>query len=135
MAHTTHTGVRFSELDPYGHVNHSVYIQYFETGRVELLRDAGYTLPQMKSNGLIIVVSEIHTKFLASAEDGDELQIETEVLEFRRVTSQWRQRILRDGELIASQELRAALINLEGRPIRFPEEMISALQPYMVSSS
>ena len=29
--------VRFCELDPYGHVNHSIYVQYFEAGRVEAL--------------------------------------------------------------------------------------------------
>ena len=86
--HRTTIRVRFHELDPYNHVNHSVYISYFETARVELLAAAGYSLASLREAGMSIVVSEITTKFHASAEELDELTIETEVLEFKRVTSE-----------------------------------------------
>ena len=131
MAHSTQLRVRFYELDPYNHVNHSVYVSYFESARVELLDEAGYSLAALQEDGLSIVVSEIHTKFIASAEQSDVLTIETDILEFRRVTSKWRQRILRGTELIATQELRAAMITLEGKPTRFPAEMVEAMAPYM----
>jgi len=130
MAHKTRIRVRFYELDPYNHVNHAVYIQYFETARIELLREAGLSLPETMQDGLMIVVSEIHTKFLGSAEDGDELTIESEILEVKRVTARWRQRMVRDGAVIATQELRAAVVSADGRPARFPQSMIDALEPY-----
>ena len=38
MAHETTIAVRFSELDPYGHVNHAVYLTYFEQARCEANR-------------------------------------------------------------------------------------------------
>lgn len=122
--------VRFGELDPYNHVNHAVYVSYFEAARVELLADAGYSLGQMRSDGHSIVVSEIHTKFLASAEELDDLVVETEIIEFRRVTSTWRQRIVRGDEVIATQDLRAALVTNEGKPARFPTEMVEAMTPW-----
>jgi acyl-CoA thioester hydrolase len=125
--------VRFYELDPYNHVNHSVYVQYFETARVELLDQVGFSLASMRRDGLSIVVSEINTKFIAAAEESDMLTIETEVLEFRRVTSKWRQRILRGDELIATQELRAAMITLGGKPTRFPPEMLEVMKPFMAA--
>ena len=50
----------------------------------------------------------------------------------RRVTTTWRQRILRGDELICSQELRAAMIDERGRPARFSDEMLDALTRYMV---
>jgi len=131
--HTTQLRVRFYELDPYNHVNHSVYVQYFETARVELLDQVGFSLASMRRDGLSIVVSEINTKFIAAAEESDMLTIETEVLEFRRVTSKWRQRILRGDELIATQELRAAMITLEGKPTRFPPEMLEVMKPFMAA--
>lgn len=130
MAYETRIKVRFYELDPYNHLNHSAYIQYFETARIELLQDSGYDLVGMMEAGMMIVVTDIQTRFLASAVTGDELLVETEVLEFKRVTSTWRQRLFRGEELIASQDLRAALLDLEGRPMRFPPEMIDALEPY-----
>jgi len=130
MPHSTEIAIRFYELDPYNHLNHSAYIQYFETARIELLGAAGFELQSMMEDGVMIVVTEIATKFLSSATSGDVVTVETEVVEFKRVTSTWRQRILRAGEVIATQELRAALVNLDGRPIRFPEEMIAALEPF-----
>ncbi len=130
MAYETRIKVRFYELDPYNHLNHSAYIQYFETARIELLQDSGYDLVGMMETGMMIVVTDIQTRFFASAVTGDELLVETEVLEFKRVTSTWRQRLFRGEELIASQDLRAALLDLEGRPMRFPPEMIDALEPY-----
>lgn len=134
-AHRTTIRVRFYELDPYNHVNHSVYVSYFESARVELLAEAGYSLASMRANGRSIVVSEIQTKFHASAEELDELTIETEVLEFKRVTTTWRQRILRGEELICSQDLRAALIDERGRPVRFDDAMLNALSIYAAAPS
>lgn len=130
--HRTTIRVRFYELDPYNHVNHSVYVSYFESARVELLAEAGYSLADMRKNGHSIVVSEIQTKFHASAEELDELTIETEIVEFKRVTTTWRQRIRRGDELICSQELRAALIDERGRPTRFSPAMIEALSIHLV---
>ena len=46
--------VRFYELDPYGHLNHSVYVQLFETGRIELLDEAGLGLHDLEAEGFVI---------------------------------------------------------------------------------
>ena len=87
--------VRFYELDPYGHLNHSVYVQLFETGRIELLDEVGLGLHDLEGDGYRFVVSRIATRFLVPAIAGDALVIETEVLELRRASSRWGQRLLR----------------------------------------
>ncbi len=134
MAHRLDIDVRFYELDPYNHVNHAVYIQYFETARIALLADAGYTLQGMMEDGVLILVTQIATKFLKPAAGGDHLVVETEVHESTRVMTNWRQRLLRGDEVLVDQKLSAAVTNLEGRPLRFPRAMIEALRPYQVSS-
>ncbi len=134
MKHRFPIRVRFYELDPYSHVNHAVYIQYFEAARIELLRDAGLTLQGMLDDGVMIVVTDINTRFRKSALGNDDLVVETEVLEFKRVTSRWRQRLMRGDEVIVEQELGAAVTNLDGRPIRFPESMVAVLRPYLFES-
>ena len=131
MIHRAPIRVRFYELDPYNHVNHSAYIQYFEVARIELLREVGWDLAEMKSHGVMIVVSDINTRFLASATSGDDLVVETEVTEVRRVTTRWRQRLLRGDEVLAVQELGAAVTNPAGRPVRFPAELVAALEPFL----
>ncbi len=134
MAHRFEIDVRFYELDPYNHVNHAVYIQYFETARIALLADAGYTLQGMMEDGVMMLVTQIATKFLKPAAGGDHLVVETEVLGYTRVMTNWRQRLLRGDEVLVKQKLSAAVTNLEGRPLRFPRAMIEALRPYQVSS-
>ena len=133
MTHTTPIRVRFYELDPFNHVNHSAYIQYFEVARIELLRHVGWDLVRLKDQGTMIVVTEIHTRFLAPAHSGDDLLIETEVVDVRRVTTKWRQRLVRGSDVLAVQELTAAVTNLSGRPVRFPPALIAALEPYLAS--
>ncbi|MFB3050026.1 MAG: acyl-CoA thioesterase [Acidimicrobiia bacterium] len=134
MAHRLDIDVRFYELDPYNHVNPAVYIQYFETARIAVLADAGYTLQGMMEDGVLILVTRIDTKFLKPAAGGDHLVVETEVLGYTRVMTNWRQRLLRGDEVLVDQKLSAAVTNLEGRPLRFPQAMIEALRPYQVSS-
>lgn len=130
--HRTTIRVRFGELDPYNHVNHAVYISYFETARVELLAAAGLSLGELRRRGRSIIVSEIRTKFLASAEERNELTVETEILDIKRVTSTWRQRIFRDETLIAEQQIRVAVLNDSGRPVAFDAIEREALHPYLV---
>lgn len=127
----TQIKVRFYELDPYNHVNHASYVQYFESARVELLEEAGVGLAELKERGYFLVVTELATKFLRSAGGGDLLTVETEVAELRRASSRWRQRMRRGDELIAVQEIGAATTSLDGRPVRFPEEIAAALRPYL----
>ena len=131
MAHRREIDVRFYELDPYHHVNHATYLQYFETARIDLLAEAGYTMQGMMDEGLMIVVSELEAKFLKPARARDHLVVETEVLEFGRVKTRWRQRLLRGDEVLVHQQVTAAMTDLEGRPLRFPEAVKERLAPYL----
>jgi acyl-CoA thioester hydrolase len=119
--------VRFYELDPYQHVNHSVYIQYFEAARAEWLTAIGFPLSKLIEDGIQIVVTEINTKYLAPAGPGDELTIETELAEARRVSMTFEQRILRGEETLVTQTITAATVSTTGRPMRVPQTLVAAL--------
>ena len=123
--------VRFYELDPYYHVNHSVYVQYFEAARIEMLRTVGLTMKAMEAEGVMLVVSEIATKFLRPALADDELMVATDLVEFKRVSSRWHQRLMRGDELLVEQMVQAASTNLEGRPIRLPEPIAAPLRTFL----
>ena len=131
-AHRFDLKVRFYELDPYGHLNHSAYVQFFETGRVELLEEVGLDLEPLAARGYRFVVNRIETSFDRPVRAGETITVETEVVEFRRASSVWRQRLLRGDEVVARQELWAAITNAGGRPVRVPTEVAQALAPYFV---
>ena len=131
MKHRYTVKVRFYELDPYGHLNHSVYVQLFETGRIELLEEVGIPLQVLEDQGYRFLVSRIETSFLRPVEGGAVLVIETEVAELKRASAIWEQRLLDRDEPVAVQKVRIGVTNLDGRPVRFPAEMAAALEPYL----
>ncbi len=123
--HTTSLKVRFYELDPYDHVNHTNYFSYFETARIEYLTDKGWGLMVLKEQGIQLVVVEISARFLAAAGYGEELTIHTWVEQAGRVKSTWQQRMVRGDEEVARLKVLFAVTDLEGKPRRMPDEFAS----------
>ena len=133
MPHSHKVKVRFYELDPYGHLNHSAYVQLFETGRIEMLEQVGLALHEIEKNNFRFVVSQIETAFLKPVEAGSFLTIETEILEVRRASSLWWQQIMDETDVVATQRVRIAITNRDGKPIRAPQQIIKALTPFLSS--
>ncbi len=127
MPHQTEIKVRFSELDPYSHVNHAVYITYFEVARSEALVTAGIPLEMVGEAGYHFLVVELATRFKHSAVAGDTLTVETWLSGIGRASTRWSQRILRDGEVLTTQEVRVGMANSQGRPTRPPAFILDAL--------
>lgn len=128
MAHTSSVKVRFYELDPYNHVNHTNYLRYFESARIELLDDMGFGLDVMRQEGVHMVVVELNARFIAPAGLHDVLVIETTIGTFGRATSTWHQTLTGDDGPVATLDIVAAFTNVEGRPRRVPPEFISAAE-------
>ncbi len=135
MAHRTTIRPRFYEMDPYGHLNHAGYVQWFEVARVELLDEAGLSLTAMRDQGYQFVVAEIHTRFLRPVTMTDRVEISTELAELKRVTGRWRQRMTfaGTGERCAEQDIRVAVTDLTGRPTRLAEGLTTRLFPYLAA--
>lgn len=108
-------------------MNHTSYLGYFESARVEALDAIGFGMNVLKEAGFQIVVVELNARFLAPAGLHDVLEIGTEVAETARASSKWRQEMRRDGNLIATLEVRAAFTDLEGRPHRPPDGFVEAM--------
>lgn len=127
MVHTDRVRVRWSEVDPYNHLNHAVYLTFFEQARIDALADIGFSMGELQALGCQIIVAEVAVKFLKSALGGDEVRIETEMIATRRVSTTWVQRMYRGDELLATIELVAAITDLDGKPRRLPEGFADAL--------
>ncbi len=69
--------VRYPEVDAMGYVHHSRYLQYFEMGRVELLRRHGFSYADLERAGVFFVVTKAEVKYQAPARYDDQLQLTT----------------------------------------------------------
>ena len=126
--------VRFYELDPYGHVNHGVYLNYFEVARIDLLDEMGFGLQRLRELGFHLVVVEANVRFLAPAVAGDRLVVHSELAELRRASAVWHQRLLRGTQPIATNEVRSAITDDAGRPMKAPPAFAEALRAHLVTT-
>ncbi|MEG3585662.1 MAG: thioesterase family protein [Actinomycetota bacterium] len=132
MHNSTNLRVRFFELDPYTHVNHSVYVQYFEEARISALYDIGQSVNDLMKRDIALVITEIQTKYLAPALLGDELIIESGLSDIRGASATWLQKIRKGNLVIATQKTRTGCTSMNGKPKRFPEDLISSVQELRV---
>lgn len=126
--------VRFGELDPYSHVNHTVYLEYFEHGRVAALGEIGQSLGELAARDVTVVVAQLSTRFLAPAHLGERLTVETALGEIGRATTTWLQKIRRGETVLVTQVTRVGCASREGRPCRHPPDLVEALSRFVVPS-
>ncbi len=131
MAHVSTIDVRFSELDPYGHVNHAVYLTYFEVARTEALVWCDLPIEAMAERGYQMVVTSLEVEFRRSAGPGDRLSVETRISELRRARAIWSQRILRDDEVLVRAEITIGVTDRAGKPSRPPDWLFPSLKPLL----
>jgi acyl-CoA thioester hydrolase len=115
--------VRYPEADPMGYLHHSRYLEYFEMGRIELLRTMGHSYAELEKAGVFFVVVKIEVRYRAPARFDEELTLTT------RITRQTHTRIdhayeLRRGEtLLAEASSTIACVDRNGQLQQIPGEL------------
>ena len=118
--------VRYQETDAQGHVHHSTYLNYFEQGRVELLRASGQSYRDLEEQGLMLVVVEANCRYLGSAQFDDELTLRTTTEHIRGTRIRHRYHVMRDDDLLVEGTTVVACINKSGKPQRLPDWLLNA---------
>ena len=90
--------VKFYDTDVMGVVHHANYIRFFETGRVEFLRELGIDLNEMMSDEILFPIVEVAAKFHAPARFDDELEIITTAEALTKAKMKFNYSIRRLGE-------------------------------------
>jgi acyl-CoA thioester hydrolase len=117
--------VRHYECDPLGHVNHAVYVHYFEVGRLEAMTAAGLPFSELLKQGYAIVAVDIYVQYKAPAFADDVLDLQSWIASFRSAVMLWHQTLSRHttGELLALAEVTGAFTRADGRPTRIPSHI------------
>ena len=66
--------VRFSDLDPMGHVNNAVYLTWIENARIEFLRRLG-AFDKPDTSEMAMILARVELDFRAPAGFGDEIEV------------------------------------------------------------
>lgn len=119
--------VRDYECDMDHVVNHSVYLNYLEHARHELLRAKGLQFGELSKRGISLVVTRIEVDYVGSLLSGDSFVVRTALQRSSRLRFLFKQTIHRrpDGRLMLSAVVTGTALNSRGRP-ELPEELEKA---------
>lgn len=131
MEHRLRLRVRYGETDCMGRVYHANYLSYMECGRVELMRNWGFSYAETEKNDeCYLPVFEAYAKYRAPAEFDDELEVVTRVADFSfvRITFTYEVIRTRDGVLCAEGRTVLAAVDRAGDPRRLPADLREFLE-------
>jgi acyl-CoA thioester hydrolase len=117
--------VRYPEVDAMGYLHHSRYLQYFEMGRVELLRDAGFSYADLEKQGIFFVVVKAEIKYKSPARYDEELQLTTKVTRQTFVRYDHSYELRRGTTLLAEGTTTIACVGRDGQVMQIPEQLAS----------
>lgn len=121
--------VRYAESDPMGVLHHSKYFEYFEMGRTELLRQAGFRYRDLEARGVLFVVVKLECRFRAPARYDDELILRSTITRMTRARIDHSYQLMRDGRTLCEASSTLACVDREGKLIAIPDELFVGAPP------
>jgi acyl-CoA thioester hydrolase len=112
-----------------GVVYYANYLVWFEVGRTDLLREAGWSYRDMEQAGFSLPVIDAQCTYRRPARYDDELEVRTSGTLLSPIRLRFDYEIVRiaDALAIASGQTTHASLDSGGRPRRLPERVLSIL--------
>jgi len=122
--------VRYAETDQMAVVYHANYLVWFEVGRVELLRQLGFTYREMEADGMHTPVVEVQCRYKHPARFDDEITIRTRLAQMRTSLLRFQYEVVRncDGRLLAEGESVHVVVGHDLKRTHLTEKYRGALQ-------
>ena len=120
--------VLYAHTDMMGVVNNARYLEYFEAGRNDLLRNLGMPYTELERRNVGLPVIEAFAKFVLPAKYDDLLTIRTEIREIPKVRFRIDYEVLLKDKLISTGYTVHSFINFEKmKPARPPQDFVDLL--------
>ena len=130
--HITKIRVRYGETDQMGYMYYGNYAEFYEVGRVEMLRSLGLTYSGMEQSGIMMPVLELNCKYLKPALYDEEISVKVIMDKMPGIRIHFRYELSNEnGELINTGETLLVFINMKtNRPCLPPQDFIDKLLPF-----
>lgn len=121
--------VRYQETDQMGFVYYSNYFVYFEMGRIEYLRNLGFSYAELEKEDIFLAVIDAHCIYRAPARFDDLLTIKTWLSKMKHARVEFCYEIRRKDEekLIAEGSTVLACLDKNRRPRSIPDKIKNAI--------
>jgi acyl-CoA thioester hydrolase len=130
--HSTKIRVRYGETDQMGYMYYGNYAEFYEVGRVEMLRSLGMTYSGMEASGIMMPVLEMKCKYIRPALYDEEISVKVIMDKMPGIRIHFKYELYNPGgELINIGETLLVFVNMEtNRPCMPPQEFLDKLKPF-----
>ena len=121
--------VRYSDTDHFGVVYYARYLDWFEAGRTEILREKGVTYAELEKKGLFAPVVEIKVNYKKPARYDDIVVLETSVEHVGNSSVKFVYKVFnkKTKELLCEAYTVNVFINKEMKPQNIPDNVRKVL--------
>lgn len=126
----TTVDVRSYELDSFGHVNHAIYLNYFEHARFQALAEGGFPYSELEARNWGVYVVRVEVDYLREAHMGQRLRVRTRVDGHKRSSLVLAQELVPEDDpstTLARARVTTVWVGPDRRPLRVPDEVRRAL--------
>jgi acyl-CoA thioester hydrolase len=130
----THLRVRYAETDQMGVVYHANHLIWFEVGRVEFLRQMGFSYRDMeREDGLFIAVAEATCRYRAPVYYDEEVVVRTRLKRVRESVIVFSYELARanDGALLAEGQTTHVVTDSKMKTAALPEKYLNVFRNAM----
>jgi acyl-CoA thioester hydrolase len=130
--HSTKIRVRYGETDQMGYMYYGNYAEFYEVGRVEMLRSLGLTYSGMEQSGIKMPVLELNCKYLKPALYDEEITVKVIMDKMPGIRIHFRYELYNEKqELINKGETLLVFVNMQSnRPCLPPQDFLDRLKPF-----
>lgn len=126
--HIFKTKIYYEDTDAGGVVYYANYLKFIERARTTLIQELGFSLRTLSAKyDCHLVVKNISCNYIQSAKLEDDLSIQTDFLNIKKVSLELEQNIYRDGEIIFMAKVLIVNINSAGKLFKIPEPLLSLI--------
>ena len=127
--------VYYEDTDSGGVVYYANYLKFLERARTEALFSIGYSNKKIKDNlDSLIIVKACNIEYKKSAHLEDELTVRSFVKSITKTSFFMNQIITKSDDLIAEAQVHLVFVNIEGKPVKIPDEIYLKFKPYFCDS-
>ena len=125
--------VSYGDTDKMGVVYYANYFEFFERGRTEMMRSAGFPYAKLEELGVFLPVVEAKCRYFAPARYDDLVTLRSAVLELGRIKVRIGTQVRLADRVLVSGEVTLACVSPERKPIRVPPELECACRGFMLA--
>lgn len=125
--------VRYGETDQMGYLYYGNYPQYYEIGRVEMLRSLGLTYKAMEEDqGILMPVVSMNIRYVRPAHYDELLTIRTTLRQLPERFITFNMELYNEqGKLVNGATVKLCFVEAQtGKTITAPELLVDQLKPY-----